>query len=640
MLAPNSTIAVAPNTPGELCLAGPQLADGYLNLPEKTQNVFVKNPFGPGKLYRTGDMVKVYEDGLIEIIGRIDQQTKINGHRVEPNESNSVLQNCPGILASTVVSATIMNRNALVAIIVPEESYEWTILIREIRARLLTTLPSYAIPTYWVQRDVLPLNLSGKLDLATLVREVEAMGEGILKSKSNAQPAPPSFEANRTGTMDRPLLQVAEIIASVLSISLTAVDLEASFQELGGTSLDAIVTASRLRNARIHISMPDIMQSSSLQEMVSRHATSIETNTKPPPPFSLLAKNTGLDLEGIDDAYPVTPLQESIIADSLLGRANYVYQRVYKIRGVTPLQVRRALEDVISRNSIYRTTFIPWKRTFIQMVHRSVSLPWKVMASLSLESYKQESSTRAASMDGPLVRAAVLKDDLLVIDMHHALFDYWSSQFMVSDAISILLGREPIHRASFNSFIAYQQTQYDETVTDFWKSYLENAGVSFLELPTTKEVFPPRAIVSRLKKSPSAFCSTHGITLGALLHTAWALTLSIWLDSPDVIFVTAFSGRDAPLDDVLTLNGPTLGNVPMRVRIDQNVSVLAFAKDVQKNLWTLSKYAYSGLRNALAYGGLKADSFNTMANVLVSKQDFPDDSPLTPVEAHGDNFTQ
>lgn len=170
---------------GELCLAGPQLADGYINLPQKTQEVFVANPFGPGKLYRTGDMVMVDEYGTIEIIGRIDQQAKIDGQRVEPNESNSILQGCHGVVTSSVVSATVLSRKALVAVIVPKENSEWKALVRRLRTRLRETLPSYAIPTYWVQRAELPLNVSGKVDIATLVKEVESLGEDELVSGSS-----------------------------------------------------------------------------------------------------------------------------------------------------------------------------------------------------------------------------------------------------------------------------------------------------------------------------------------------------------------------------------------------------------------------------------------------------------------------
>src|SRR5204862_7541942 len=112
---------------------------------------------------------------------------------------------------------------------------------------------------------------------------------------------------------------------------------------------------------------------------------------------------------------------------------------------------------------------------------------------------------------------------------------------------------------------------------------------------------------------------------GTLIHAAWALTLSIRLHSADVLFTTAFSGRDANIDGILSLNGPTLCIVPMRVNIDGSSSMLAFTKSVQNNLWTLSRYAHSGLRQSLAAGGVRAHAFNTMVNILVKTQNLPED---------------
>lgn len=643
VLAPNSLNPLPSLVPGELCLGGHQLAEGYLNLPEKTREVFINNPFGAGRLYRTGDMVISHEDGTIEMIGRIDQQTKIDGQRVEPNQSNSIIQLQPGVIASHVVSASVLNRRALVAIVVAEENMDWIYLVRELRATLRNQLPSYAIPSYWVQRPRLPVNVNSKVDVAALVMMVETLGEYELITPSSTPANTPPPTPPVTGSKDWFEFQVVEVVADVLSISTRAIDLEASFLELGGTSLDAIVVASKLRKLDLSISVPDILQSSSLREMVLRRADSSSEEVSPPPPFSLLPKTSRLNLAGLDDAYPVTTLQEGLVAESMLGKANHVYQRVYKIRGVSPSQVRVAIEAVIAQNSILRASFVPWERTFLQTINQKVSLPWKTLTNKTLESYMQESASEEMSLDGSLIRAVILNDDLLVLEMHHSLFDFWSSQFIFADAISILQGRRPISRTPFSAYVAYQQSQHDEKARIFWKAYLESATPAILDLSSTTKLLHqpyPFTVTSQVRAGLSEFSSSHGITLGTLLHAAWALTLSTWLHSCDVLFMTAFSGRDAPIDGILTLNGPTLCTVPMRVQIDNTSTMLAFTKSVQDNLWTLSKYAHSGLRNALATGGLRADAFNSMVNVLVKAQSVSEDSPLVPVFTHGDNFTQ
>ena len=145
---------------------------------------------------------------------------------------------------------------------------------------------------------------------------------------------------------------------------------------------------------------------------------------------------------------------------------------------------------------------------------------------------------------------------------------------------------------------------------------------------------------SELGSVLSEISQSHGITIATIIHAAWALVLGSALGSNDVTFLTAFSGRDADIDGILSLSGPTLCTVPMWVHIDNRARAIDFTKSVQSNLWNLSEFAHSGLRNALAAGSLKSNAFNTMVNLLIEPQGFPEESPLSPMLTHGDNFTQ
>lgn len=642
VLAPNSTDLLLLGQPGELCLAGPQLADGYLNLPQKTQEAFILNPFGPGKLYRTGDMVVAHDYETFELIGRIDQQTKINGQRVEPNESNAIIQMCEGVATSVVVSAGVLGRRALIAIIVPQSHQEWTSLIREIRDMLRSKLPSYAIPTHFVQLEELPINVNGKVDIAALVKQVEALPEEALISRSAEASSGSEISTAPNRTIEE---RVATTISGVLSISVASVSLASSFQELGGTSLDAIVTVSKLRSHGIQASVSDILTSISLREIPWRYVEYSDVSIKRAVPFTLLPSyfeaSSSLDLVEFDDVYPVTPLQEGIITDSMLGRARYVYRRIYKLNGVSPAEVKPALEKVIAQNSILRTIFVPWKRTFVQAVKPTASLEWRIRTETSLESHSNEAQIEEMSLEeGPLIRVSALKDHLLAVEMHHALFDYWSSQFLFEDANAILKGQQVVPRAPFVDYVAWQKMQHGDEAKTFWKEYLENPNPSNVLSLAHNQSATNRAFVAKLKNSPVPFSNSHGITLGSLVHAAWALVLAKMLGSLDVLFITAFSGRDAEIDGILNLFGPTLCTVPMRVRIDKGQSLLDFAKAVQRNLWMLSKFAHSGLKNALVESGLKASTLNTMINILVKQRNVDDDAPLIPVLTHEDNFTQ
>ena len=151
--------------PGELCLAGPQLGNAYLKRPEQTAKVFIDNPFGSGKLYRTGDAARQHRDGSIEILGRLDFQVKINGQRIEPSEINRSLLQHPGVQACATVAALMGDKKSLVAAIVPTETSRFGVLVKDLRRHAEKLLPSFMIPSYWQIMESLPTNANGKIDV-------------------------------------------------------------------------------------------------------------------------------------------------------------------------------------------------------------------------------------------------------------------------------------------------------------------------------------------------------------------------------------------------------------------------------------------------------------------------------------------
>jgi aspartate racemase len=155
--------------PGELCIGGAHLARGYLNSPVVTSDRFVPSPFAdpPGRLYRTGDLVRYARNGQIEYIGRIDQQVKVRGFRVEPGEIEALLSQHPALSESVVVARRdAMGRNVLVAYVVPEVLSGP--LESDLRSFLKGKLPDYMIPFEFVTLEALPLSPNGKVDRAAL----------------------------------------------------------------------------------------------------------------------------------------------------------------------------------------------------------------------------------------------------------------------------------------------------------------------------------------------------------------------------------------------------------------------------------------------------------------------------------------
>ena len=170
--------------PGELLLGGAGLATGYYRRPELTAEKFIPNPFNsdPGsRLYRTGDRCRWRPDGLIEYLGRIDDQIKLRGFRIEPGEIEAALRKLPGVRDATVFAREMATGagKQLVACVVPEPGRR--LLMAELRAQLAPMLPGYMVPARIRAVDAFPLNANGKVDrraLAELFGAEPESGEG------------------------------------------------------------------------------------------------------------------------------------------------------------------------------------------------------------------------------------------------------------------------------------------------------------------------------------------------------------------------------------------------------------------------------------------------------------------------------
>lgn len=158
----------AVGVPGELCVAGDSLARGYLGRPELTAERFVPAPLlGEPRVYRTGDLCRRLDDGTVEFLGRIDQQIKLRGHRVEPGEIEHQLRACPGV-EDAIVVATGENTDdrKLVAYVTGPEALRTEDVVR----RLREVLPAYLVPAAVVRLSAFPVSTSGKVDRARLPR--------------------------------------------------------------------------------------------------------------------------------------------------------------------------------------------------------------------------------------------------------------------------------------------------------------------------------------------------------------------------------------------------------------------------------------------------------------------------------------
>lgn len=153
---------------GELYIGGEGLACGYLNQLELSKEKFIDNPFGTGKLYKTGDLVRYLTDGNIEFLGRIDNQVKIRGFRVELGEVETILsQHFQVREAKVMIREDKHNNQRLVAYIINDlGKISPSDRSHEIREYLKKRLPNYMIPSAFIFLETFPLTPNGKIDYA------------------------------------------------------------------------------------------------------------------------------------------------------------------------------------------------------------------------------------------------------------------------------------------------------------------------------------------------------------------------------------------------------------------------------------------------------------------------------------------
>lgn len=225
---------VPPGLPGELYIAGAQLAEGYLHRPDLTAERFVPDPFrSGGRAYRTGDLVRWASGGCLEFLGRLDHQVKLRGYRIELGEVEAVVRTHPGVWdAVALVREDGLGGGCLAAYVVSEAG---DALAAGVRAYCRERLPAYMVPSDVVVLPALPLTPHGKVDRAALPRAPRA--------RQGAAYVAPQTEAERV---------LAQIVADV--VGLARVGVEDDLFELGVDSMRVFRISARAQREGLRVS--------------------------------------------------------------------------------------------------------------------------------------------------------------------------------------------------------------------------------------------------------------------------------------------------------------------------------------------------------------------------------------------------
>jgi acyl carrier protein len=244
--------SVADGQAGEIYIGGAGVARGYRNNPVLTAEKFVRNVFGGSseRLYRTGDRGRFLPNGEIEFLGRLDDQIKIRGYRVEPNEIINAMNAFPGVQASVVtVESDRGGANRLLAYVVLAPGAE--VAAGELRQALLKQLPDYMVPATLLRVEAFPLTASGKVDLAAL-------------------PAPTAANALSDQKFVGPRTSVEKRLANILRplLHVDRVSIKDNFFLLGGHSLLGTQLITKISESfGVELSLFGLFDHPTLEEM-------------------------------------------------------------------------------------------------------------------------------------------------------------------------------------------------------------------------------------------------------------------------------------------------------------------------------------------------------------------------------------
>jgi len=601
---------------GELYIGGAGVARGYLNRPELTRERFLPDPFSQKEgahLYKTGDLARYRADGVLEYLGRIDNQVKVRGYRIELGEIEATLAAHPDVQSCAVLAREDTPGNKqLVGYVVLRAPATDT---GELTEFLGQRLAEYMVPTHFVRLDAMPLTENGKVDRKALPAVSQI--EDAIAAKRFVAPR------NDTETV------LAEIWAKLLNVAAVGVDDD--FFGLGAHSLLIIKAVSRIRDALgVEVPAQDVFERSTvagLAVVVSKlrgDQTEKATTATPPAPSPEVLR---VPQRTPDGPCPLSFAQEQFwLLDQMVpGSPAYNIVDVIDLGGAYHAQaLHRTMDELLRRHTVLRASFSVGEEELRQSIASFSSLPVQETDLCALPENERASAwSHIVREQGrkpfdltkpPLIRATVVhhspEDHRLLLVLHHIVGDEWAMGILQSETRQIYeafaknqthaLPELPIQYADFACWQRkhFQGDRLKEQL-DYWNEALADAS-PVLQLPIDK----PRSAALSFRGATEQFLlpkTTHhrlqGLaraeqsTLFMVLEAAFASFLHRYSGQPDVLIGTPISGRMQ--SETQNLVGCFLNTVVLRSQFDDRQTFRNLVKQTRER--ALGAFAHAEL---------------------------------------------
>ncbi len=562
---------VPPGVRGEMYIGGAGLARGYIGHPGLTAERFVPHPFSatPGaRLYRTGDLARLLPDGTFAYQGRIDQQVKIHGFRIEPGEIEAALLEHPHVRAAAVVVretnaeedqaaptrdlAREMERTrALVAYIVPEAGGSPTSEI--LSAYLHERLPEYMVPAVYMLIDALPVTFNGKLD-------------------QRALPVPEwGRSASRAYTPARTPYEKILADAWMRVLGVERIDVHANFFEAGGDSILSLLVIARARESVLVFTPKQIFQYQSIAELAKVAVpASLATNGQ---------ETTGGEI-------PLTPIQRWFFSQNLPNPHHWNQSVLLAVKNPRIDQhcLEQAIAHIVEHHSAltfrFKSGIQQWEQhggeieADIDEIVRFVDLN-ALQANEQERAFAEVAAQAQASLNlevGPLMRAVYFAQgeqrDRLLLVIHHTVVDSVSWRILLEDlqtvCLQILRGRHvqlPYKTASFKTWAegmqSYAQSREVRAEASYWladkRRLVQPLPVDFAGDRSVNREFAANSVQANLNVEETdallhETAGTYHTQIHELLLAALLLAYAPWAGRRKLLVDVEGHGREAVIE--------------------------------------------------------------------------------------------
>lgn len=588
---------------GEVCIAGDGVARGYFEKPELTSERFINNPFGEGRLYKTGDVGRLLPSGTIDFIGRKDNQVKIRGYRIELGEIENVLRNLEEVEDAIVIA----KKNAsefmeLHAYLIGNQELD----IKAVQKELSTKLPEYMVPAYMMQIAEIPVTRNGKLD-------VKALPEIAMETQDE-------FVAPRS-TIEFDLAEIFEEVLNLRKVSITD-----SFFELGGDSIKATLVVSKARMKGYCIKARDVLVMKTIEKIAEYIVENTRNQEEKEQKAVVKMGNAESDYAKI---YPLTGVQQGILYQYQFEHTTgeYFMQSVmHSAENINPFYFLQAIQLLSRKHEVLKTKIIFGDDTNpCQVIAKDMEIECNLSHINSLdelEAIRMQDIERGFNLrKDSLMRVTLVsmnnENRYLIWSVHHIISDGWSNSLFFRDFNQLYqmlasgqsypelkeqIKQEQETASTFSDYVSFLCSVDHTKSLEYWKSLLEdyegNSEILSVRDVHSEDEFcklATKVIDNELRGSLESLAEKLGVTLNMIFESALGVLLQRYAGSDDVVFGKVTSGRNGEIPNIEEITGIFINMIPVRVASAEGCTVRHLIEQVSKQHYASMQYSYTSL---------------------------------------------